>query len=147
MIFMILFWIVIMLLILLAFINKVWNNRFSGLFGFLVVFQAVLFFLALVTNDPVLPASWGIDPWWEWTFEGLVAAFAVWKAYLDPLKRKVYSLDREMGEVRTEIKSMNLDIISIRNKIECLPRLEADITMIKEKLTDIALIKEKIFKM
>ena len=63
MIFMILFWFVILLLILLALLNKLCNNRFSGLFGFLVVFQAVLFFLALVTNDPVLPSSWGIDPW------------------------------------------------------------------------------------
>src|SRR3989338_3821642 len=134
MIFMILFWFVILLLILLALLNKLCNNRFSGLFGFLVVFQAVLFFLALVTNDPVLPTSWGIDPWWEWTFEGLVAAFAVWKAYLDPLKRKVYSLDREMGEVKTEISSMKIDIASINNKIECLPRLEADIALIKEKI-------------
>jgi hypothetical protein len=123
-----------MLLLLLALVNKIWNNRFSGLFGFLVVFQAVLFFLALVTNDPVLPASWGIDPWWEWTFEGLVAAFAVWKAYLDPLKRKVYSLDREMGEVKTDITAMKIDINNIKNKIECLPRLEADMILIKEKI-------------
>lgn len=117
MIFMMLFWVVIMLLVLLALVNKVWNNRFSGLFGFLVVFQAVLFFLALVTNEPVLPASWGVDPWWEWTFEGLVAAFAVWKAYLDPLKAKVYSLDRETGEIKARILGMEADLSLIKEKI------------------------------
>ncbi len=46
MMFMMLFWFVIMLLVLLALVNKISNNRFSGLFGFLVVFQAFLFFLA-----------------------------------------------------------------------------------------------------
>lgn len=116
-IFMMLFWFVILLLVLLTLLNKICNNRFSGLLGFFVVFQAVLFFLALVTNDPVLPASWGIDPWWEWTLEGLVAAFAVWKAYLDPLKAKVYSLDRETGEIKARILGMEADLSLIKEKI------------------------------
>lgn len=117
MIFMMLFWVIIMLIVLIVLLNKIWNDRFSELLGFLVVFQAVLFFLALVTDDPLLPASWGIDIWWELTLEAIVAAFAVWKAYLDPLKRKVYSLDREVGEIRSDIAAMKIDISLIKEKI------------------------------
>ncbi|MBI5072869.1 hypothetical protein HZA99_03555 [Candidatus Woesearchaeota archaeon] len=135
MIYMLLFWMIILLLIMFVVLNKItrWRGNFSGVIDFLVVFQALLLILALLTHDPLF-TSLGVEPWWELTVGVLAGGFALWKAYFDPLKKKVYSLDREMGEVKSDISSMKIDIASIKNKIECLPRLEADMAFIKEKI-------------
>lgn len=137
MIFMALFWIIIFFILFFWLLNKIplWQNKFSSIVSFLVIFQAFLFLLALATDDPLFPSSFGLDPWWELTIEGIVASFAIWKAYLDPLKKKVYSLDREVGEIKTEMKTkfakIEIDVMRMETHIS---RVETDISLIKEKV-------------
>lgn len=127
MIFMILFWCSIIVLAILFYLDKIKKREiFSDLMNFLVVFQLILFFLAIATDDPLLPSSWDIDPWWELTIEGCLAAFAVWKAYLNPLKKKVYEMDREVGEIKAtmaaQYQSLNMRIDALNSRIDALDK-------------------------
>lgn len=132
MIYMLLFWMIILLLIMFLALNKItrWRGKLSGVIDFLVVFQALLLIAALLTHDPLF-TSFGVDPWWELSIELIAGGFAFWKAYLDPLKKKVYSLDREIGEVKTGILFMKSDLSLIKERF---PKFEADIALIKEKI-------------
>lgn len=117
---MIIFWIIIIIIGILILVDKFilkGKSMFSEIINFLVVLQIVFFILAITTNDPLLPPSFGVDPWWELTIEGIIVSFTVWKTYLNPLKRKVYSMDREIGEVKSTVSSIKSDISLIKEKI------------------------------
>ncbi len=116
MIFMILFWCVLATIMLLFTLDKMLKKeQFSDIISFLVVLQLILFFLA--TDDPILPLSWGVDPWWELAVEGTLAGFALWKAYLNPMKKKVYDLDREVGEIKA---TMTVQYTHLDKKMDTL---------------------------
>lgn len=136
MIFMILFWITLTVAGILFMIDKRQKKeRFEDTVSFLVVLQLILFFLAIATDDPVLPASWDVDPWWELTIEGVLAGFALWKAYLNPMKKKVYDLDREVGEIKA---TMNVQYTQLDKKIDALA---LDLNKKYDKLLEIYLPK------
>lgn len=114
MIYMVFFWIVTFVTGFMILSKKYRKNDFVGL---LVMLQLMFFVLAIATKDPILPTTWGIDPWWELTIEGITASFTVWKTYLNPLKNKVYSMDREIGGIKSDIITIKEDTSIIKNKL------------------------------
>ena len=131
MIFMILFWCILIIAGILFAVDRAQKKaRFEDFVSFLVVLQLILFFLAIATNDPILPLSWGVDPWWELTIEGTLAGFALWKAYLNPMKKKVYALDREVGEIKA---TMTVQYSELNKRLDTLT---VDISKKHDKLLD-----------
>ncbi len=63
--------------------------------------------VAIASNDPVELAGVEIPIQLQWFGSLLVIGFTVWKAYLDPIKAKVYRLDRELGEVRATVRQLD----------------------------------------
>ncbi len=109
---MIIFWIITLVVVVLVVRKE--HNEFLG---FLVILQLMFFILAIATKDPILPSSWNIDPYWEMTVEGIVASFTIWRTYLNPLKKKVYGMDREIGEIKTSMSNVEHNVDRITDKI------------------------------
>ncbi len=40
----------------------------------------------------------------------LIGAFTIWRVYLNPLKTKVYTMDRELGEVKATVMRVERDV-------------------------------------
>ncbi len=90
---------------------------------------AILFFMALgslvivaiASKDPVSIAGYTIPMELQWLSSLFAALFGVWRFYLNPLKEKVYTMDREVGEVKVSVtrveSEMNLSIQRVENDI------------------------------
>lgn len=85
---------------------------------------ASLLIVAIAKGDPLTIAGIIIPTEFQWLGSLFVTWFGAWKFYFNPLKIKVYSMDREIGEVRGEIKGVRGEISSIKS----------DVRLIKEKI-------------
>ncbi len=109
------FWFTFIILAILFLINmNLKNRRLDSLVGFLVIVQFVLFILALSSKD--LFFEWiGIPTAWELTGEGILSAFALWKYYLDPMKRRINRLEVHAGKLETKMDGISENVIWIRD--------------------------------
>ncbi len=75
--------------------------------------------MALITNDPVTVAGYTMPTELQWLGSLLVTGFGAWKFYLNPLKQKVYTMDREIGEIKMGIEKVEKNVDKLlSNKIE-----------------------------
>ena len=72
--------------------------------------------MAIITKDPVTIAGYTIPQEFQWFGSPLLTAFGVWKFYLNPLKLKVYTMDRELGEVKTALHRLESDVSLLLNR-------------------------------
>lgn len=115
MIYLLIFWIFAILLIVGDFIGSYSNSKrfksFKEEYGILFILLLVSFVLiAIVTKDPINVAGVAIPAEIQWLGSLLISGFGAWRYYLDPLKKKVYGMDREIGEVKTSIKHIEKHI-------------------------------------
>ena len=87
---------------------------------------------AIITKDPITIAGIELSMESQWIGSLIIFGLGSWKLYFNPLKEKVYSLDREIGEVKSDVSNLKSDVSN----------LKSDVSSIKE---DIHLIKNKIF--
>ena len=80
-----------------------------------------------VTKDPG-DVGLSIPTELQWLGSLLASGFGLWKFYLNPLKEKVYSFDREIGETKAEVHH-------VRDNTN---RIEQDLESIKETMLKIA---------
>lgn len=73
--------------------------------------------IAIVTNDPISIFGITVPMELQWLASLFVALFGSWQFYLRPLKNKVYEVDREVGEVRSKIDSIDADVKLIKDKL------------------------------
>ncbi len=103
------FWGLFILFIIL-YISSKWNRSLAntldeiGTLFFMVLGSLVI--LAIATKDPVAVAGIEIPMELQWLGSLFVTGFGTWYYYLNPLKKKVYRMDRELGEVKTGIDSL-----------------------------------------
>lgn len=79
------------------------NNIYDKLSVFFMVVMVFFLVFALYTNDPIEELITTIPAFWQFVITALGGAFAIWKVYLNPLKQKVYEMNRELGEVKTTV--------------------------------------------
>lgn len=109
------FWIVISLILILYLVNlKVKYKNIENLIGFLVLFQLMLFIIAIATNDPFFE-QFGVPTPWELIGEGLVACFTIWRYYLTPMKNRIGELEIKNGKFESEISNIKEDLKWIKN--------------------------------
>ncbi|MFH0927655.1 MAG: hypothetical protein V1822_03685 [Candidatus Micrarchaeota archaeon] len=106
--YMLLFWVYFCAFLLLYFYSEyAKNGRSKHLFDrysyfFLAIF-AVLLAMAILTDDPVELFGISVPVEMQWLASLIVFAFLAWHFYLNPLKIKVYGMDKELGEVRASL--------------------------------------------
>jgi len=116
------FWIIYALfglLILISFLFKIKKlNKYLQEYSVLVLIIALSFLIiAIITKDPMNIAGYTIPTELQWLGSLLVTGFSAWKFYLNPLKIKVYSMDREIGEVSASVKKVENNVSMILSKL------------------------------
>lgn len=86
--------------------SQQWYDRYGILLAMLLLVLAIM---AIVTRDPI-PFLEAIPMEYQWFASLLAAGFGTWKLYLNPLKMKVYGMDRELGEVKSTVRKVDRDV-------------------------------------
>ena len=116
--YLVLYFICLVLTLLFFFLSK--NNKrkkYDSLSVFFMILMMFFLVFALYTKDPIDELITTIPVFWQFVITSLGGAFAIWKVYLNPLKLKVFSLDREIGEIKTDCNSIKSDISYIKDKL------------------------------
>lgn len=94
------------------------NEWLGSLSGFFVILMLFFFAFALATHDPIEEFLTTIPAFWQFLLTALGGAFAIWRVYLNPLKTKVYTMDRELGEVKATVTRIAHDIERLEHNVE-----------------------------
>ncbi|GEM_PF-2376805 len=90
-----------------------------------------LVIIAIVTKDPLELLGMPIPAEMQWLGSMVLAGFGAWRLYLNPLQLKVYNMDRELGEVKTRVTKLEVDMIRVDRYFE---KIEAKIEKMMELL-------------
>jgi len=80
----------------------------------------MMFFLvfALYTDDPIEEIITTIPAFWQFIFTSLGGAFTIWKVYLNPLKEKVYEIDKEVATVKMTVGRVEAELKNSFDRLE-----------------------------
>ncbi len=135
MIYLWLFWTLILIFLIVYILGRFFNwksvilaiEEKYGILFFLFLFSLAI--IAIVTKDPVEFAGISIPAEMQWLGSLLLSGFGAWKFYLNPLKQKVYFMDRELGEIKSnsssidrEMKEMKDNFYSLREDVHLIKR-------------------------
>lgn len=76
----------------------------------LVMALGSLVIVAIASKDPIVVAGIEVPVELQWFASLFATIFGAWRFYLSPLKRKVYRMDREMGEVKVSVHSLEANV-------------------------------------
>ncbi len=110
------FWLLLILfLIVYAFFKTKTTSRLINNYGGLFFLGLIaLLFMAFATKDPInIPIPTEV----QWLSSLLVAIAGLWKFYLSPIQNKVFSLNREVGEIRSDLSSIKSDLSLIMQEL------------------------------
>lgn len=93
------------------------NKLYSDVSTFFIVLMMFFFVLALATNDPIEQLLTTIPAFWQFVLTALGGSFAIYKVYLNPLKTKVYAIENELGNVKTDVTSIKESVNWIRGEL------------------------------
>lgn len=118
MMYLLIFWTVALAILSLHVIASMTKNewlasrvfRFGSLF--FIAFGIPLVVIAIITKDPATILGITITPEMQWLSSLLIAGFGAWKFYLDPLKKEMKCLNREMGEVKADLSALKREMVS-----------------------------------
>lgn len=120
--FMIAWWVIIGIIIILSVINYVKKDKktkklLDKMLSFLAIFQLLVLIIALLTKDPVFEAV-GLPKEYEWIGGLFVSLFLMWQFYLSPLKERVIETEKDVREIKTDVKNIKEGIDRIEIKIK-----------------------------
>lgn len=109
------YWFILIIFFLVFIVSRI--KRFKNLrdvvddVGILVfIFLSSLLVISIATKDPLQFLGIEIPVELEWLVSLLISGFGVWKFYLNPLKKKVYDMDREVGEVKISVDKVEKNV-------------------------------------
>lgn len=86
--------------------------------GMLVfIISASIITIAIITKDPLTVMGISIPTELQWLGSLIVTGFGAWRFYLNPLKEKVYSMDREVGEIKADVTNIKSDVRFIKESV------------------------------
>lgn len=94
------------------------NEIFGSLALFFMLLMIFFFIFALYTNDPIEELLTTIPTFWQFVLTSLGGAFTIWKVYLNPLKEKVYGMDKELGVVKTTLNRFEKEVRDSFEKLD-----------------------------
>ncbi len=116
------FWLIIVAFIVAYAASLIfkWKNATAYLEdkGMLVfIISASVIIIAIITKDPLTVMGISIPTELQWLGSLIITGFGAWRFYLNPLKSKVYSMDREVGEVRADVANIKSDVRLIKENV------------------------------
>lgn len=98
-------------------LNWKWLKKFKEEYGILFfIFLFAFLTIAIISKDPINILGITIPMEMQWLGSLLISGFGAWQFYLNPLKKKVYTMDREIGEVKTSVKHIEKSVDILANK-------------------------------
>ena len=85
---------------------------------FFMLLMMFFFVFALYTKDPFEEIITTIPAFWQFVLTSLGGAFTIWKVYLNPLKEKVYDIDKEVATVKTTLSRVEGELKNSFEKLE-----------------------------
>lgn len=86
----------------------------ESLATFLIVAQLIMLIIAVGIKDPLFE---NFSPEIQLIIAGVSGAFAIWKAYLDPMKKRISNLEVGQAEIKTDTSNIKMDVHLIKEKI------------------------------
>ncbi|MBI4454242.1 hypothetical protein HY636_06370 [Candidatus Woesearchaeota archaeon] len=138
------FWILFLIFFLVYLVSSLFKikklQRRLDEYGILFVMAlGSLVIVAIASKDPIAVGGIEIPVELQWFASLFVTIFGMWRFFLNPLKKKVYRMDREMGEVRATISNLDKTVDKLERNVD---KLDGNIDKILYHL----LIKDKIPK-
>lgn len=116
--YLVLYFLSLILSLLFYYLSKKKKEKsFGDISSFFLVLMIFFFILALATGDPIERFLTTIPAFWQFMITALGGSFAIYKVYLNPLKQKVYSIDNEVGNVKTDITTIKENVGWIREEL------------------------------
>ena len=121
MIYLTIFWAILIVFILVYYSSKIIKNKKLNQFIdregalFFIGLLIPLVLIAIITKDPVTFGSFEIPVELQWLGSLFVSFFGAWQFYLKPLKNKLYLMNREIGQVKSKLDSMDSDLKIIKD--------------------------------
>ena len=81
--------------------------------GLFFIFMGVLLIMAFITHDPIAILGIELPPQVQWLGSLVIFGLSSWQFYLRPLKLQVYTMDRELGEVKVGVNALDKDVCRI----------------------------------
>ena len=101
-----LFLYIIALIVSLIFYYLFKHNKkefFYNLSIFFILLMIFFFVLSLTTNDPIEEIITAIPAFWQFMITALSGSFAIYKVYLNPLKERVITTEKDISSIKTDI--------------------------------------------
>lgn len=136
-----LFWIIFMLSKWLGW--KIVRQKLEDYGGLFSIWLLCLAFIAIATKDPINIAGMPLPVDVQWFGTVALGGFSAWRFYLNPLKTKVYEMDRELGEVKTRVNRLESDMTRVERYFEKVDRNFEKIEGKIEKIMEILLRKQR----
>jgi len=76
---------------------------------------AALVIVAIVSRDPILGLNIPMELQWLGSLS--VTLFGAWQFYLNPLKKRVNKIEREIEEIKSSVQAIRTDTHLIKEKI------------------------------
>jgi len=109
------FWLLLLGALIFIIFNykKIKAGKYQNGFTVIWIVGTVLILMAILTNDPFFQFI-GLPKEYEWLAGLLTSAFTGWLTYLRPLKNKVNDMNREVGEIKTNVQNINKSMDEFR---------------------------------
>ena len=94
------------------------NRKIENLSGFFTVLMMFFLVFALYTDDPIESLLTTIPAFWQFVLTSLGGAFTLWQLYLNPLKEKVYAMDKDVSVLKTRIDDFGVHFTELRSELK-----------------------------
>lgn len=115
------YWIFLFLYLLL--LGIAYFTKAKKFFKFLIDYGHIILIInfsilivAFMTNDPLF-GPLGVPKEYEWLAALITSGFGLWQFYLNPLKERVITTEREVSSIKTDVSAIRGDVGIIKNKI------------------------------
>lgn len=117
--YLVLYFVCLALALIFFFISrKQKNKRYDHFSIFFMVLMMFFLVFALYTDDPIEEIITTIPAFWQFIFTSLGGAFTIWKVYLNPLKEKVYEIDKEVATVKMTVGRVEAELKNSFDRLE-----------------------------
>ena len=69
-----------------------------------------------MTHDPLFEPL-GIPKEYEWLAGLITSGFGLWQLYLNPLKERVITTEKEVSSIKTDVSAIRSDVSMIKEKM------------------------------
>lgn len=82
----------------------------------LLVVAFSLLFIGILKNDPLFEPL-GLPREYEWLGALISSGFGLWWFYLNPLKERVITTEKDVSSIKTDVSAIREDVVMIKEEV------------------------------